>query len=260
MSDKILSLFSGQNLSEELKAQVSTLFTEAVDAGVAEKLEGLKESVREELKESVTAELTEAFETQKAEKIAQLEEMNARYVAEELIPEVDKYLSATVNEWSADNKVAIEVGAKVQLAESFLQGLVGLAESHNMDLPKADVLDSLQSKVASLQESLDAVVAEKVELAIQNSNLVKSKIVQEVTASLSDVQKSKLDESVEKLEFKSAEQYASAVKSLVESHFPTNDVLPEGSTTTITEQVEQPATQGLNENSYLKSLFSQIKQ
>lgn len=216
----VSKLFEGQELSEEFKAKATTIFNEAVDAAVVEKVEALKESTVAEL----TASLQEDYDAKVAAKMKQLEEQTELYIQEEVLPEVDKYLTATVNEWKEENKVAIEAGAKVTLAESFLSGLVGLAESFNVSIPQSNVLDEMQAQITELTKSLQETTDKNVTLVNENLKAKKDLAIAENTVTLSATQKDKIQESLNSIEYKSDAQFAVAVKALIESTFPADIV------------------------------------
>lgn len=251
MSEAILKLFEGQDLSEDFKSKLTTIFSEAVDIAANEKVDALKESVTAE----VTTALQEQFDAQIELKTKTLEEQTQLYIESEVLPEIDKYLTATVNEWKEENQIAIEAGAKVSLAESFLHGLVGLAESHNMALPQKDIVVEMQSKIDTMAESLQSLTDRNVTLMSENLNLVKQTVIAENTATLSESQKAKLQESLNKVDFKDQVQYATAVKSLVESTFPA-----EVKVDPIVENVQTPPVQQLTESdNYILSVLSKAR-
>lgn len=220
MSD-ILKLFEGQDLSEEAKGKITALFSEAVDSAAEEKVAALKESVVAEL----TEDLQKDYDAKLTEKLADLEEKTSQYIQEEVLPEVDKYLTATVNEWQKENQIAIENGSKVALAESFLQGLVGLAEGFNVTMPQSDLMAEMQSKIDTLSQKLQEATDKNVTLVNENINAQRQIVIAAQTATLSESQKDKLKESLDKLTFNDSTQFATAVKSLVESTFPAEVVV-----------------------------------
>lgn len=250
MSDKILALFAGQELSEDFKANLTQVFADAVTESADAKVEELKESVR--------AELQTEYDNLVEAKTAELEELTNRYIAEEVVPHVDKYLATAISEWKADNKLAIENGAKVQLAESFLTGFVQLAESHNLDLPQLDKVADMQFKMAQMQESINNLTNQKVELSAENVRLVKESIVKQETASLSDVQVSKIQESVNKIVFSDEAAYAASVKAIVEATFPPAPTMPENIQSNVRPIVENNELNA--QDKYYAELFAKMKQ
>jgi hypothetical protein len=210
MSEHIKALFEGQDLSEEFKVKASAIMEAALDEQA------------KQIRESVEAELQEGFEAKVSERLEELESLSESYISEEVLPQVDKYLTAAVAEWLEENKLALEAGAKVEIAESFLTGLVGLAESHNLALPQGefDKVSALESKIAEMQESLVSLKDSNIELQAENITFQKRKIVGDLTVNLSESQLEKFAPVASKVEFKDTEQFTAAVKSLVESYFP----------------------------------------
>lgn len=210
MSEHIKALFEGQELSEEFKVKASTIFAAALDEQA------------KQITASVTATLQEESDARIAARIVELEALAESYIKEQVQPQVDKYLTAAVTEWTQENKVAMVAGAKVELAESFLTGLVGLAESHNLNMPQGtvDQIGALETQLASLKESLNTLTDKNIDLQLENSLFKGQQIVAKITESLSDTQKETFASVVEKVEYKSDEQFTAAVKSLFESYFP----------------------------------------
>lgn len=211
--DHIQALFEGQDLSDEFKAKATSI----LEAAVAERTQ--------ELRESIEAELKEDYEAKIEAKTKELEELSEQYVEEHIIPTIDQYLTLATKEWLEENKIALEEGARVELADSFLKGLVGLAESHNLDLPKSDLnkLDELNDTIKSLEESLVELKLKNQELSEEIVKFEKDAIVNSLTESLSDLQKEKIQGVIEKVKFKDKDQFSSAVKDLIESYYPVNE-------------------------------------
>lgn len=245
MSDHIKALFEGQELSEEFKAKASTIFAAALDEQA------------KQITESVTATLQEESDTRIAARITELEALADSYIKEQVQPQVDKYLAAAVTEWTQENKVALVSGAKVELAESFLTGLVGLAESHNLNMPQGtvDQIGALETQLAGLKESLNTLTDKNIELMSENSKFKGAVIVGKITESLTDTQKETFATVVEKVEYKSDEQFTAAVKSLYESYFPVVQNAP-----LINEQVKpEDQKPTLAADSYEKYIFDNIR-
>lgn len=237
MSEHITALFEGQDLSEEFKVKASAIIATAIDEARAELESSLQEEADKKLQE----------------KIAELDAQVETYIAEEILPNVDKYLTAAVNEWADDNKLALEESAKVELAESFLTGLVGLAESHNLSIPQSefDKVAKLEEKLAEMKEQVTTLIDRNIELQESNKSFVRNSIIDSVTAELSESQKEKIVTVSDKVEFISESQFKESVKSLVESYFPV-ETKPEVET-----QPEVKPTQQISE-SYASKLVQSI--
>lgn len=244
MSEHIKALLEGQDLSEEFQTKATAIMEAAIQEATTQ------------ARQTVTLELQESFDVKTAARMQELEAGAESYIKEEVMPQIDKYLTAAVNEWLDENKVALTAGAKVELAESFLTGLVGLAESHNLNLPQSTVdhVAALQEEVSTLKESISALTEKNVEILNVNKAYQKSEVVQSVTKELTESQKDKLQAVVEKVEFKNVDQFTAAVKSLVESYFPVQSGLKP-------EDIEPPkVTPSLTEStdSYAELLMKQV--
>lgn len=215
MSKHITALFEGQELSEDFKVKANAIIAAAID------------EARVELEESMQSEADKKLQ----EKVAELEKHVETYISEEIIPNIDKYLTAAVNEWTEQNAVALEESAKVELAESFLTGLVGLAESHNLNIPQGEYnkVSQLEENIAALKAEVNSLVDRNIELKDANVKFIRESIVGSVTSSLSEAQKEKIVTVIDKVEFINEEQFKQASKSLVESYFPAdvNKINPE---------------------------------
>jgi len=244
---KLAKLFEGQELSEEFVTKATAI-------------------VEAEIKETETS-LTEAYDTKVAELelqteakiqdeiIPSLEAMTESYIKDEVMPSVDKYLTATVNEWLEENKLSVESGLKVELAESFLSGMVGLVESHSFEVntETVDLAESLKVEVTELTAKLNESIDSKIDTAKELEEMKKAKIVSEVSLELTESQKEKLVLVSESVSFKTEDQFESAMKDLLESYFPAGR-----ETETIVESVvknTEVITES-HENSYLSSLTS----
>ena len=157
---------------------------------------------------------SEAFDQQLAEATEQLKE--------DMTSKVDEYINYLSEQWMEDNRVAIESSLKVEVAESFMSGLKGLIEAHNVILPEdedADVLTSLEARVQELESSLEEETAEKIKL---NNELVEASvqnIFSEATNGLAETQIEKLRALSEGLDYDSTEDFSNKLNTLKESYF-----------------------------------------
>jgi hypothetical protein len=129
VKEDVEDMFADQELTEEFKERVSTVFEAAVAA----------RAIVEE------ARLEEEFETKLTEAVAEINE--------ELTSKVDTYLDYVVEQWMEDNAVAIESTLRNELASEFIEGLKGLFAEHYIDVPqeKIDVIESLAEKIERLE-------------------------------------------------------------------------------------------------------------
>lgn len=206
---KLQSLFEGQDLSEEFKEKAEIIFASVIEEQV------------NEAKVTITTQLQEEFDAKVLTKIEELDEASKLYMEQEVMPSVDKYLTAAAQEWMTENTVAIEAAGKVALAESFLTGLVGLAADHRMTLPEGeDKTVALQKQIDELSEKSKSLLDSNIELQKENIEHKKGLVITSVTSDLSEAQKEKLQAPFALVEFKTEDQYTAALKSLAESYFP----------------------------------------
>jgi len=244
MNDLLKDLFEGQEFSQEFKDKVSAIFETAIEEKTAQ--------IEEELEQKYT----QISEDYAAYVVTEAEEKTEQYIQEEVMPMVEKYLDYSVKEFMTENKLAIESGTKVQLAEQFLTGLTGIAESFNVEVPegKDDYIAEMEQKVDAMQKRFDKVLDEKTAL---EQELVESKmasIIDEKIEDLTESQKEKFFKVAAKVKFQDEAQYKASIDELFESYFPVEggDLLKEDrGQETVTETTQEDKT-------WAAQLFSKI--
>ena len=70
---------------------------------------------------------------------------------------VDEYLNYVIENWMEENKLVVETGMRLQIAESFIDDLKGLFENHFIQVPdtKVNLLDDLFEKNEETKKNLD---------------------------------------------------------------------------------------------------------
>jgi hypothetical protein len=234
----IETLFEGQELSEETVTKAKAIIEATIDERV----------------EAKEKEIQESYDKKIEEEIARLQKVSDEYIQEHIIENIDKYVEIAITEWKEENQVAIEEGCKVEIAESFLKGLVSLAESHNLEIPKADFdkVKVLESKIEELKSNIIEAKEKNLAVTKEISEMKKEVILSKVTEKLTETQKEKLTPVIEKIDYKNDEQYETAVKSLIESYHPSKDdkdtKINEGKSKVITEVKDK----------YLDGLFGKL--
>ncbi len=188
----------GEDLAEDLREKAETVFEAAVNARVSE----------------YSNELSEAFDLQLAEAKEQMQE--------EMADKVDGYLNYVAEEWMKENAVAIESSLKVEVAESFMEGLKGLMEAHNIKLPEevdTDLLADLNSQVEELEAKLEEETVAKIASANEALVAEQKLIFAESTKDLAETKIEKLRALSEGLDYDSIEDYSSKLDMLKESYF-----------------------------------------
>jgi hypothetical protein len=197
----IESIFEGTELSDEFKQNIKLVFEAAVNEEVATKTESLKE----ELEGKLETELSEAIDNR----------------MKDVVENVDKYLDYVVGEWMEENKIAVEAGIKVEMAESLLGGLKDLFNEHNIEIDEEtfDVVESLEKQVAELESGSNDVVNENITLKATIASMSAEKVFEGMTEGLSDNQVERFKVLSEKLDVEDLEDYTSNLSVIKESFF-----------------------------------------
>lgn len=212
VKEDVESLFEGQDLSEEFKDNVSTLFEAAVTTRV------MIENTR----------LEEEYET------ALHEEVSA--ITEELTTKLDSYLDYVVENWMKENEVAIESTLRNELMEEFIGGLKNLFTDHYISVPQQqiDVVEALADKVNELEDRLNESITENSELKSFVTEAKLSDVFEEVSSDLTLTQKEKFEALAEGIEFDGDLDIYAKKLAIIKEHIFKKDS-PTG-TTNITEE------------------------
>ena len=202
VKEDIEAMFHGQDLSEEFKESVETLFEAAVSARVS------VETIR----------LEEAFEEALHEELAVFQE--------EVSDKLDSYLDYVVEEWMKQNEVAIESTLRNELMEEFIEGLKNLFSEHYINVPqeKVEVLEALAEKIEILEGKLDEVITENVQLKGVLVEESARNIFEELASDLALTQQDKFATLAEGIEFDgNLNTYEKKLKIIKEAYFKVNN-------------------------------------
>ena len=202
VSDDIGAIFgSSEDLSEDFKSQVTTIFETAVITKVNSELDLME------------ATYSNRLETDKEE------------ILDEMTEKIDTYLAYVVEEWVKENELAVEAGLKSEITEDFIGGLKRLFEEHYVELPddKVDVVETLASQVEKLESKLNESIEKNVELTSQVSSLTKESILDEQAEGLTDIQSEKLRSLAENVDFEDESQFREQIGTIKESYFSSNE-------------------------------------
>lgn len=245
MNEELKTLFEGSELSEEFVGKVAAIMEAAVEEQTGQ------------IEEQTKAKYEKLSEEYAAYVVSEMEDKTAQYIESEVLPMVEKYLDYSVAEFMTENKLVIESGVKVELAESFLSGVAGIAESYNVVVPvgQDDIVAEMQAKVESLQQRFDRVLDEKAELQAEITESVMAGIVDAQVADLTESQKEKFFKAAVKVTYQDDEQYKASISDLFESYFPAEPApkLDEQTEPKKMDESEEPA-----ENQWLSRLMTQV--
>ena len=205
VSADVEALTSGDSsLSEEFKSKAATIFEAAVKSKVKseiERLEGEYSNELAEAKEEVKGDLT---------------------------TKVDNYLNYVVEQWMADNELAIEKGIKGEIAEDFIGGLKQLFEDHYIDVPeeKYDVLEAKEKELEELKSKVNEMTEKSIEDKKVIDGYTKDEIFEETVDGLADTEKEKMKSLVEDISYDGADEYKKKLDTIKDSYFGTKKEAP----------------------------------
>ena len=201
LKDDVSAIFGDEDLSEEFKTKVTTIFEAAVISKINEKL----------------MEVTLRLESEN-----QLDTLKTH---EELVEKTDSFLDYAITEWREENRLALESGVRTEIAEEFMSGMKKLFEDSYIDIPegKVDVLANMSEKADELEESLNKEIAKNVELSDDIEKLLRSNVVSEAAFALTDANSEKLVNLSAGVEFVSEEDFREKVTMIKESYFTDGD-------------------------------------
>jgi len=214
MSADIDAIFGDENISEEFKSKVSTIF----EARVTDRINTIKEEIEAEYS-SMLEEAVESIRTDLTEK-------------------VNDYLDYIVEEWMKQNEVAIEKGLRTEMVEDFIGGLRNLFAEHYIDVPaeKVDLVDELATKVESLEDKLNEEIQRGIEYKKQLTEAKKIDVVRTVCEGLTSTQVEKIKSLAESVEFSTEEEYQEKLETIRENYFPSG--MKKANASQMHEQVE----------------------
>jgi len=214
LSADIDAIFGDENISEEFKSKVSTIF----EARVTDRINTIKEEIETEYS-SMLEEAVESIRTDLTEK-------------------VNDYLDYIVEEWMKQNEVAIEKGLRTEMVEDFIGGLRNLFAEHYIDVPaeKVDLVDELATKVESLEDKLNEEIQRGIEYKKQLTEAKKIEVVRTVCEGLTSTQVEKIKSLAESVEFSTEEEYQEKLETIRENYFPSG--MKKANASQMHEQVE----------------------
>jgi len=199
VKEDIDALMNGEELSEEFRAKATTIYEAAVMTRVNAEVARIEEEFNTKLQEAT------------------------EQVKEGLVEQVDGYLDYVVEQWIAQNEIALEHGMKSEILEGFVSGLKGLFEEHYIDIPeeKFDVLGSLEEQVEQLEAKLNEQLAANVELNKTVGSMKRSEIVAEAAEGLTDTEVEKFTGLAEELSYEDEQSFKTKVQTIRENYFTT---------------------------------------
>ena len=198
VEEDVNALLTGEELSEEFKEKTKTIFEAAVKSKIAEETKKIEETFE--------ARFTEQVETVKSE----------------LAEKMDKFLTYVAEEWKKENEIELHNGIKLEMMQSFMDGMKNLFEENYVELPeeKYNVMQEMTDKLDEMEAKLNEQIETNMSLNGKVNSFVKESIVTEVSKGLADTQAEKFASLAEGVEFESEESFKSKLETIKESYFP----------------------------------------
>jgi hypothetical protein len=198
MSEEIAKLAQiDESLSDDFLTKLGVIFESAVNTKV----------------EAIAADIELQASLAIAEEIKLLDESYAS--------KIDDYMGYMAENFFEENRIAIQEGVRNELSESFVAGIRSVFAEHYIEVPegKVNVVEELESTLAERDQKIRKVSRQAVAIRKENIELKREKALAEASFDLSMNEGTKLRKLAESVDFKSADQFASAVADLKEFHF-----------------------------------------
>lgn len=227
VKEDIDEMFSGDELTEELKERASVVFEAAVNTRMT-----LETARLEEEFEAKKTELEEQFVEALEEQIDQIKE--------DLSNKIDQYLDYVVEQYMEENKLPIETSLRTEITENFIKALQNTFAEHFITVPdeQVDLVAEMKAELDELKVSLNAALNEKLELESIVTEATKAAIFDEVTEGLAETQVEKLRSLAEGVEYVSEDVYKNKLNLLKENFSSIKKPSAEATTGLITEEQE----------------------
>ena len=225
--------FDDSTISEEFKSKAATIF----EARVLDRVQQIEEEVETKYASMLEEAVTE--------------------IKADLTTKVDDYLNYVVEQWLADNEIAIESGLRAELTEDFIAGLRNLFAEHYIDVPteKVDLVDELAGKVEELEGKLNEEIERGVGFAKALVESRKNDITREVCDGLTTTQIEKIKSLAESVEFSTEDEYKNKIETIRENYFPSG--VKKADERDLHEQVEDTDAKKVDINDPLVAMVSQ---
>tara|TARA_R110002073_G_scaffold1678_8_gene11826 strand:- start:606 stop:1739 length:1134 start_codon:yes stop_codon:yes gene_type:complete len=198
VKEDIETLFSDQdNLNEEFFEKAATIFESALNVKATIVEEALIEEYEKKLEEEISA------------------------INEELETKLDDYLNYVADTWMEENQIAIEGALKVEMAESFMEGLKGIYETHNIQITEeeAEVLPRIEAERDELQSKLDEAAETEIEYNKAIMEASEKLAFHEKSSTLTLVQKDEFEDLVEGLDYENIDELHQKMDIILETYF-----------------------------------------
>jgi hypothetical protein len=220
MEEHLSALFNGETLSEDFKQKAALIFQTALD----EREQSLRESIANEY-EALAEEYVEI-------------------VKNEINEQVDSYLGYVVNEWVEENRLQLENGVRLEIAESFIEGLRTLFVEHGVDVPDSDVnlVEQLSGKIDELEGRLNDEINRNIDLNESIESYRRNEVVATLGEELTAAEFERFMKLCENVNYDTDENFINKINTIKESYFGETISTPSAPVNYLTESVDDVAS------------------
>jgi len=239
-------MFSADELSEEFREKAETIFEAAVNTRINLEIARLEEQYEEK------------FETELQEASEQ--------IFEDVSGKLDQYLDYVVEQWMAENQIAVESSLRTEIAENFITGLQNLFAEHYITVPdeKVDLVAEMKAELDEVKAKLNETLDQKIELEAIINEATAVSILDDVSEGLAETQVEKLRTLSEGIEYSDADVYRKKLEIIKENYFSTKSkTTPTG---LITESIDGSDEETISEahvpaqmKQYMSAISKSIK-
>jgi hypothetical protein len=234
-------MFSADELSEEFREKAETIFEAAVNTRINLEIARLEEQYEEKFE----AELQEASEK----------------MFEDVSGKLDQYLDYVVEQWMAENQIAIESSLRTEIAENFITGLQNLFAEHYITVPdeKVDLVAEMKAELDEVKAKLNETLDQKIELEAIINEATAISILDDVSEGLAETQVEKLRTLSEGIEYSDADAYRRKLEIIKENYFSTKSkATPTGLITESIDGSDEETTSDIRVPAQMKQYMSAI--
>lgn len=173
---------------------------------------------------------------------------------------LDKYLTYVAEEWAETNKIALENGIKVQIAESFLSNMKGMYEQYNFtNIPTRDMVVELGTKVTEAEQKLNEQIEKNAQLRSKYNKQRKEMVVLESTKGLTVTQVEKFKKLTEDVAFEDEKSFKNKIAVIKENAFTKTVVKSDTKLETETGPQEELLHENTRMSKYVDTISRNLK-
>jgi len=173
---------------------------------------------------------------------------------------LDKYLTYVAEEWAENNKIALENGIKVQIAEAFLSNMKGMYEQYNFtNIPTRDMVVELGTKVTEAEQKLNEQIEKNAQLRSKYNKQRKEMVVLESSKGLTATQVEKFKKLTEDVAFEDEKSFKNKVAVIKENAFTKTVVKSDTKLETETGPQEELLHENTRMGKYVDTISRSLK-